>query len=39
MGEYEETLIFLIYVIKIREITRDTLGMWKSKGHLGTIYM
>ena len=32
MGEYEETTIFLIYVIKRREIPRDTLGMSKSKG-------
>ena len=32
MGEYEETLIFLIYVIKRREIPRDTLGLWKDKG-------
>ena len=32
MGEYEETYIFFIYLIKRREIPRDTLGIWKSKG-------
>ena len=36
MGEYEETPIFLIYVIKRREFPRDTLGIWKSKGQCNT---
>ena len=30
---------FKIYLIKEEEIPRDTLGIWKVKGHLGTLYM
>ena len=32
MGEYEETPIFLVYVIRRREFPRETLGIWKDKG-------
>ena len=31
--------IFRIYVNNEEEISRDTFGMWKAKGHLGTLYM
>ena len=31
--------IFEIDLFKEEEIPRDTLGIWKTKGHLGTLYM
>ena len=39
MGEYEDTLIFLIYVITRREIPRDIFGMWKAKGYHGALLL